>query len=461
MAAIAAGTKDPTPPTTPNTVARLPREHLTVAVLGGVDAGVATLLKTFLRLTGSKDLPAVEKCDAEASKCHAASWIPLFIGDDRGDVGRVEFETERRRCSLLFASTYVDYVPNMLRGAGHADVAILVVSARPRDLEFELESGGHTGLYGKVPTMTRSCALLAWALGVSRLVVAINKMDHPTVDWSEGCFDKCLKGMKRLLRRCRFRTSEVSFVPISGLDGTNVSAAVDSTRCPWRRDRPSLLDVLDALETRRDAGAPLRVLALVGRDDDEDGEATVIVGKVESGTLRLGAEVSIVPSVRSCTIDQIRPLDGVWDLFPDARPGEVVRVRVVASGPVDVPRGSVLCAEPPCRSSDRFICDLRVVDLPDGAGSLAEGFRGTFHARNVEVGATMTRIFEAKDRSGNVTNGAKSLDMDTTGVCIVSLERAVACERHQDCPYMGNFVLRVDWRVCALGRVRKLPPDQD
>ena len=106
-------------------------------------------------------------------------------------VGRAQFETETTRFTILDAPGHKNYVPNMISGAAQADVGVLVISARKGEFETGFEKGGQT----------REHALLARTLGVDHLVVVINKMDDPTVEWSLERYTECVSKLKPYLRQ--------------------------------------------------------------------------------------------------------------------------------------------------------------------------------------------------------------------------------------------------------------------
>merc|ERR1712207_123181 len=87
------------------------------------------------------------------------------------EVGKAHFETEVKRFTILDAPGHKNYIPNMIMGASQADIGILVISARRGEFETGFEKGGQT----------REHAMLAKTLGVSYLIVVINKMDDPTM----------------------------------------------------------------------------------------------------------------------------------------------------------------------------------------------------------------------------------------------------------------------------------------
>lgn len=82
------------------------------------------------------------------------------------DVGQGYFETEKRRFNILDAPGHRDFVPNMIMGASQADCAILVI---------DCDNGSYEG--GFIGESTKEHAILARSLGVTQIIVAINKLD--------------------------------------------------------------------------------------------------------------------------------------------------------------------------------------------------------------------------------------------------------------------------------------------
>eukprot|EP00985_Skeletonema_marinoi_P033969 scaffold42726_cov153-Skeletonema_marinoi.AAC.1 len=146
-------------------------------------------------------------------------------------------------------------------GASQADVGVLVISARKGEFEAGFDKGGQT----------REHALLAKTLGVTYLVVVINKMDEPTVKWSKDRYDECIGKLRPFLKGCGFKIKkEVKFMPISGLNGANVKDEVAESECGWWKkmwqagdnntDKPTLMSLLDSLDMKgRMVDAPVRI----------------------------------------------------------------------------------------------------------------------------------------------------------------------------------------------------------
>src|SRR5947207_195337 len=160
------------------------KEHVNIVFIGHVDAGKSTLGGNILYLTGMVDERTMEKYEKEAREAGRESWYLSWALDtskeerSKGktvEVGRARFETEKRRYTILDAPGHKSYVPNMISGAAQADVGVLVISARKGEFETGFDKGGQT----------REHAVLAKMQGINKLVVVINKMDDPTVEWSK------------------------------------------------------------------------------------------------------------------------------------------------------------------------------------------------------------------------------------------------------------------------------------
>ena len=442
-----------------------PREHLNLVFIGHVDAGKSTLSGNILYLTDNVDKRTIEKYEREAKELNRESWFLAFIMDTNEEerakgktveVGRARFETDAHRYSILDAPGHKNYVPNMIMGASQADVGVLVISARKGEFESGFDKGGQT----------REHALLAKTLGVSYLIVVINKMDEPTVKWSKVRYDECIGKLRPFLKGCGFKIKrEVKFMPISGLTGANVKDEVSPDVCGWWKNchesgenntgSSTLMSLLDSLElSGRDPAAPVRIPVL----DRYTDRGTIAMGKVESGTIRPGTKVIMMPTRQKFKID------GVWNEetpLKAARPGENVLVKVAGANPDDVQKGFVICTDPPCRSVSKIICQIMVMDLPEQAKILTAGFQAIFHAHTAEEEATVTKIFETTDRKGKTIKGARFANVGMTVICMIDLARTVPVECFDDYPFLGRFTLRTEGKTCAIGVIKKLPPKKE
>ncbi len=130
-------------------------------------------------------------------------------------MGRAAFETTKKRFTILDAPGHAGFVPNMIGGAAQADIGVLVISARKGEFETGFERKGQT----------REHAMLAKTAGVKHLIVLVNKMDDPTVEWLEDRFEECKVKLTPFLRKVGFnpKTGEWTFM-VNGLMDILVSS---------------------------------------------------------------------------------------------------------------------------------------------------------------------------------------------------------------------------------------------
>jgi len=439
-----------------------PREHLNLVFIGHVDAGKSTLSGSILYITENVDKRTIERYEKEAKERNRESWFLAFIMDTNEEerakgktveVGKAHFETDIKRYTILDAPGHKNYVPNMIMGASQADVGVLVISARKGEFETGFDRGGQT----------REHAMLAKTLGVSYLVVVINKMDDPTVEWSKSRFDECVQKLRPFLKGCGFVIKrEVKFIPISGLKGSNVKDEVDSSVCSWWKKcwqsgenntkASTLIGLLDSLEiSGRDATAPVRVPIL----DRYTDRGTIAMGKVESGVIRPGMKVTLMPTRAEFKVD------AVWaneDPVSAARPGENILVKLAGAGTEDVRKGFVVCTQPACRSVDKIICQIYVSEMPENTRIMTAGFQAMFHAHTCEEECSILKIFETTNAKGKVVKGARFASVGMTCICMIQLQQTVPVETYDTYPFLGRFTLRTEGKTIAIGKIQKLPP---
>jgi len=439
-----------------------PREHLNLVFIGHVDAGKSTLSGSILYITENVDKRTIERYEREAKERNRESWFLAFIMDTNEEerakgktveVGKAHFETDVKRFTILDAPGHKNYVPNMIMGASQADVGVLVISARKGEFETGFDRGGQT----------REHAMLAKTLGVSYLVVVINKMDDPTVNWSKERYDECVQKLRPFLKTCGYVIKrEVKFIPISGLKGSNVKDEVDSSICPWWKNSwesgenntkvATLIGLLNSLEiSGRDATAPLRIPIL----DRYIDRGTIAMGKVESGVVRPGMKVTLMPTRAQFKVD------AVWaneEPVSAARPGENILIKLAGAGTEDVRKGYVMCTAPACRAVDKIICQIFVSEMPENTRIMTAGFQAMFHAHTCEEECSILKIFETTNAKGQVVKGARFASVGMTCICMIELQQTVPLEAYDTYPFLGRFTLRTEGKTIAIGKVTKLPP---
>jgi len=429
-----------------------PREHFNVVFMGHVDAGKSTLSGNILFLTGMVDDRVIDKFKREAKSKNRESWFLAFIMDtseeerEKGktvEVGRAHFDTENKRFTILDAPGHKAFVPNMIQGASQADLGVLVISARKGEFETGFERGGQT----------REHTLLAKTLGVSKLIVAVNKMDEPSVEWSEARWQEIQDKLMPFLKKSGYKSKHVQFVPISGLTGSNVKDPVGD-ECTWYKG-PTLLQVLDDMKLpHRDATKPVRVPVL----DRIIDRGTIALGKVEQGVIEVGQTLAIMPTRMLAKVESIT-LDDETEV-PRARPGENVSVKLKGVGEADVQRGFVLCEpEAPCPAVHTFQAQLQVSDLGDRS-LLTAGYQSILHVHTSAEECVLEKIVSVTNPKTGKEEKAKFIRSHVVCTVVLSVGQSICVEKFSDTPQLGRFTLRDEGVTMGVGKIIGLPRKQ-
>ena len=422
------------------------KEHVNIIFIGHVDAGKSTLGGSILYTTGMVDQRTLDKYKREAKdmgrETWYLSWALDLTNEERAkgktvEVGRGFFETDKRKYSILDAPGHKTYVPNMIGGASQADVGVLVISARKGEYETGFEKGGQT----------REHAMLAKTQGVNKLVVVINKMDDPTVNWSEERYKECTSKLQQFLKGTGYNLkTDVFFMPIAAQQTLGIKDRVPKDVCPWY-DGPSLLEYLDGMPTLdRKVNAPF-MMAVAGKYRDM---GTMIEGKIEAGVIKKGMSVIMMPNKQSVEIAAV--YGETEDEVQIAQCGEQVRLRLRGIEEEDIMPGFVLCS--PKRlvhNVSQFEAQIRILDLKS---ILTAGFNCVLHVHaaieEVTFAALLHKLQKGTNRkSKNPPSHAKRGDSIIARLEVIGGAGSVCVERFEDYPQMGRFTLRDQVRILS------------
>lgn len=241
------------------------KTHLNIMFAGHVDAGKSTMGGQLLFLTGAVDKRTMEKYEQEAKAAGKDTWYLSWALDSGKEeraqgktveVGRAYFETEKRCVDwcfdyFLMANPQTIHHP---RRSGTQDVrpqydhwcgpgrrrhARELPQPRPQSAETK-----HTqvlsGRKGEFETgferegQTREHAMLIKNNGINKLVLVVNKMDDPTVNWDKGRFDEIQAKITPFLKALGFNPkTDLTFIPVSAQMGHNMKDPLDKKIASW------------------------------------------------------------------------------------------------------------------------------------------------------------------------------------------------------------------------------------
>ncbi len=191
------------------------------------------------------------------------------------DVAYKYFTTPKRKFIIADTPGHIQYTRNMVTGASNADLAIILIDARQGVVE-----------------QTRRHGLLVSLLGVSHIVVCINKMD--LIGYSEDAFQKIEADYRAFFEK--YPAKELAFIPVSALQGDNV--VEPSQKMDWYKG-PALLSYLEQVEianSRNLADARFQVQYVIRPQKEAYHDYRGYAGRINSGVFRKGDQVTVLPS---------------------------------------------------------------------------------------------------------------------------------------------------------------------
>jgi len=425
------------------------KPHLNLIITGHVDHGKSTSMGHFLFDLGVVDQRMIEEFARESEKTGAGdsfkyAWVLDELKDERErgvtiDLAFQKFETNRFFYTLIDAPGHRDFIKNMITGASEADASVLIVSAKKGEQDVALGPGGQA----------REHAFLLRTLGVNQLVVGINKMDDQTVKYSEQRFNESKQDVENLLKLVGYDIKKVQIVPISGWTGENL--VKKSTNMPWYKG-PTVLEVLDSFtEPPKPINKPLRIP--VQDVYTITGVGTVPVGRVETGKMKVGETVVIMPEGITA---EVKSIETHHTPMQEAVAGDNIGFNLRGVAKTDFKRGSVLGppSNPPTIAKE-FLAQIIVVYHPT---AIAPGYTPVMHAHTAQVAATITELVAKIDpRTGQPTE-EKPKTIKTGDSAIVRIQplRPLVVETFKEFPELGRFALRDMGSTVAAGIVREI-----
>ena len=405
------------------------KDLLRFLTCGSVDDGKSTLIGRLLHdshMVYEDQLAALESDSVTSGTTGDAPDLALLTDGlkaerEQGitiDVAYRYFSTAKRKFIIADTPGHEQYTRNMVTGASTADLAILMIDARHGVLD-----------------QTKRHATIAHLLGITHVVVAINKMD--LADWSQARYDEIRADFQDFAGSLATETDTETeilpyFLPMSALTGDNVvnrSEAMD-----WF-DGPPLMEFLETVDNtigEDTTNVRLPVQLVVRPNLDFRGFA----GTLASGVLRPGDPVTSLPSGVSSTIERIVTFDG--DLA-EARPGQAVTLTLADE--IDVSRGDVLVSPSTGRSTmtrshrvDADVVWMSETPLTIGKQYLLQGPAGTSNAQ-------VTRIRYALDINSLEHQEVPRLELNDIARCAITVDRELLFDAYADNRATGSFIL--------------------
>jgi elongation factor Tu len=342
------------------------KPHLNIGTIGHVDHGKTTLTAALTKVSADKgwtkdfvSYDQVAKASESQGRRDPSKILTIATS-------HVEYGTPNRHYAHVDCPGHADYVKNMITGAAQMDGAILVVSA----------------VDGPMP-QTREHILLARQVGVPNIVVFLNKCD--IVDDPE-LLDLVELEVRELLTKYEFKGDDIPVIrgaaikALNGEKGPLADEAViklyealdSSVPLPERpKDKPFLMPIED-------------VFSISGR-------GTVVTGRIERGTIKVGEEVEIV-GLRDTQKSVVTGVEMFRKLLDAGEAGDNVGCLLRGIDKEAVERGQVLCKPGSITPHKKFEAEAYILTKEEGGRHTPffTNYRPQFYFRTTDVTGVVT-----------------------------------------------------------------------
>ncbi len=387
------------------------KPHVNVGTIGHVDHGKTTLTAAILHVLNlagkTVRLRGVDQIDNAPEE--KARGITINISHN-------EYATDARHYAHIDAPGHADYIKNMITGAAQMDGAILVVAATD----------------GAMP-QTREHVLLAKQVGVPRMIVFLNKCDM--VD-DKDMIDMVEEEIRELLTKQGFDGAGAPVIRGSALKALEATSLDD----PWAK---KIIELTDALDTyipvpERDTTKPF--LMPVEDIFSIEGRGTVVTGKIERGSVKVGEEIEIV-GIKPTQKSTVTGIEMFNKNLQEGMAGDNAGILLRGLKKEDVTRGQVLCKPGTTTPHDNFTCEVYVLKKEEGGRHTPffKGYKPQFYIRTTDV-------------TGDVllADGVEMVMPGDTAKLTVKLVTPVALEESQ------KFAIREGGKTVGAGVVTKI-----
>lgn len=384
------------------------KPHVNIGTIGHVDHGKTTTTAAITKVLAEKgsaqfiDYASIDKAPEERER-----GITI-------NTSHVEYETENRHYAHVDCPGHADYVKNMITGAAQMDGAILVVSAAD----------------GPMP-QTREHILLARQVGVPAIVVFLNKCDM--VD-DEELLELVELEVRELLNQYEFPGDDIPFIRGSALKALEGDPK-------WVKSIEELMEAVDNYipTPERDADKPFLmpiedVFTITGR-------GTVVTGRVERGTCKVGDQVEIVGLRDESKTTVVTGLEMFRKLLDEVMAGDNVGALLRGIEKREVERGQVLAKPGSIKPHTKFSGAIYVLTKEEGGrhSPFFNGYRPQFYFRTTDVTGTI-----------KLPDGVEMVMPGDNVEISVELIHPIAIEEGL------RFAVREGGRTVASGRVTKV-----
>ncbi|KAJ5485688.1 hypothetical protein N7539_005676, partial [Penicillium diatomitis] len=387
--------------------------------------------------------PPRKSCQGSGKDYAQLAWICDTLEDERENdcstnITIRTFETSNYQVVLTDLPGHRKYVKSAVVGLCAAECALIVVPVDEDEFTVNFAKAGQL----------REHCLLAHTLGVTSVIVAINKMD--TCGWSQDSFDQIEHEMERFLKGIGFRDDALTIVPISAMQKENINTAAETAS--WYHG-PTLIEAIDSVKRskpvrRLGSSTSLRVAIQDVRQVPSAGK--VAIARVISGTLSLGMSVTVFPTEDTF---EIYSLESFGQAIDQALPGMIVAF-TPSDDSLALRRGHIIsAAEEPAVGCQSFVA----LFFSSHPGKIHNGYTPTVHCGTARVPCRFELLQTVNPRNGRIEEEDPE-DVPREGAAIVKMvpQKPMYVDSRQESPVFSRLVIRDNGRTVGTGGVKSV-----
>jgi bifunctional enzyme CysN/CysC len=404
------------------------RDQLRIVIVGHVDHGKSTLVGRLIHDTGTLPegkLEAIKAmCERRGMPFEWAFLMDAFQAErDQGitiDTSQIWLRTPVRDYVIIDAPGHREFIKNMITGASSADAALVLIDA----------SQG-------VQQQSRLHGFLLHLLGIRQIAVIVNKMDM--IGFSAARFGEIRTEYARFLDELGLATE--NFIPVSSRNGDNIVER--SREMPWYQGATVMGALERMLPTPRPTELPLR---LPVQDVYKFDDRRILVGRIETGRLKVGDRILFSPSNKTTRVASIE----AWNAPAPVTEGHAGQsIGITLSDQLFVERGEVAshAKKAPIETN---VFRGRLFWLAHEPLRIGAEYRLRIATREVPVSVQeIERVFDADDMS--VHTGADELIRHGVADVILRTRAILTLDEARHMPRTGRFVLGDGVNIVAGG----------
>jgi elongation factor Tu len=330
--------------------------HFNTGTFGHVDHGKTTLTAAITKIAAELDgsNEAVDFANIDKAPEERERGITI-------NTSHVEYNTKPRHYAHVDCPGHADYVKNMITGAAQMDGAILVVSAAD----------------GPMP-QTREHILLARQVGLENIIVFLNKVDQVA---DEELIELVEMEVRELLNSYDFPGDDTPII-----QGSALKALEGDESEIGKGAIEKLLNTLDEYFPDPIRAVDADFMMAIEDVFSISGRGTVVTGKIETGTIKVGEEIEIV-GIRETQKSTCTGVEMFRKSLPDAQAGDNAGVLIRGLKREDVERGQVLAKPGSITPHTKFEAEVYILSKEEGGRHTPffNGYRPQFYFRTTDV----------------------------------------------------------------------------